>query len=74
MEGYRLVGPLAYQGKADCQSVICTNMFNKDGTRTCRGWHCFYCDEPCSYQGHSCDAANSILGESHQALKELEEK
>lgn len=54
-------GPLAYQGKEGCESVLCTVVKTDEGWR-CVGWHCAYCDKPCSYQGHGCDVAEAILG------------
>jgi hypothetical protein len=63
--GYTIIGPLAYRGKKGCMSVTCTRSF-RDGemNEDCFGWHCSYCDEPCSSQGHRCDAADAILGEA----------
>lgn len=40
---------LAYGGKEGCTDVRCTR-YNDE----CVGWHCPYCDEPCSSQGHDC--------------------
>jgi hypothetical protein len=62
-------GPLAYRGKEDCDSAICTRRtWMEDGhlrwDTTCYGWHCSYCDAPTSYQGHRCDAAQAILGDA----------
>jgi hypothetical protein len=51
-------GPLAYRGKEECESPLCTQNPNVAG---CYGWHCSYCDEPCSYQGHRCDVAETLL-------------
>lgn len=61
--GYRIIGPLAYRGKKGCTSATCTRMY-RDGNHSedCLGWHCSYCDAPCSSQGHRCDAAEAILG------------
>ena len=73
--GYKIVGPLAYRGKPDCQHPLCTRMIlhNDDGTYAmgeCMGWHCSYCDEPCSSQGHRCDAAETMLGEARRIIEE----
>jgi len=65
-------GPLAYRGKENCESVLCTRrtwMLEGSGIHwdtTCSGWHCPYCDEPCSYQGHRCDAAETLLGSTER--------
>lgn len=78
--GYRLIGPLAYQGKKGCTSPICSRMvlIAADGTHKasedCRGYHCSYCDEPCSSQGHRCDAANAILGAAEEIAREEREQ
>jgi hypothetical protein len=66
--GYQIVGPLAYRGKEGCQSATCTRRV--DIAETCFGWHCSYCDQPCSSQGHRCDAAEAILGEARRVLDE----
>lgn len=71
--GYRLVGPLAYRGKLGC--VRCTRMVARrdDGSfefGPCMGWHCSYCDQPCSSQGHRCDAAEAVLGDARRILEE----
>lgn len=62
------VGPLAYRGKKGCDAALCTREMvgrGEDGApvwaESCYGWHCSYCDEPCSYQGHGCEAATAIL-------------
>lgn len=74
--GYKIIGPLCYQGKKGCTSSICTRMVETlpDGTckvsPDCRGYHCSYCDAPCSSQGHRCDAANAILGAAEQIARE----
>lgn len=65
-----MIGPLAYRGKEGCQSVICTRL-QPDST-SCYGWHCSYCDEPCSYQGHGCDAAEAVLAEARRIYEERE--
>lgn len=76
LPGYTLIGPLAYRGKQGCESSICTRFIgqNEDGSHAispdCIGWHCSYCDAPCSSQGHRCDAANAILGEAERIAKE----
>lgn len=64
-------GPLAYRGKEDCNSVLCTRptTWTANGVLfdpACYGWHCSYCDEPCSYQGHRCDAAEILLGSTER--------
>ncbi len=61
-DGFKLIGPLAYEGKIGCQSVMCRSIPDGTGGWKCVGWHCSYCDEPTSYQGHNCDAADAILG------------
>lgn len=64
------IGPLAYQGKEGCQSMRCTVMPDGEGGWYCVGYHCSYCDEPCSSQGHGCDAAEAVLGEARRIAKE----
>lgn len=59
--GVKIIGPLAYAGKPDCQSARCRREPNVEGGWRCVGWHCSYCDQPCSSQGHRCDAADAIL-------------
>ena len=66
---YTIIGPLCYQGKPDCRDVRCTRMVYKDAPHVrpgCMGFHCAYCDEPCSSQGHRCDASEAILGEARR--------
>lgn len=60
--GYTVIAPLCYQGKAGCQSALCTHMF-VDGVmaESCIGYHCSYCDEPCSSQGHRCPASVAFI-------------
>jgi hypothetical protein len=70
MDRFTLIGPLAYAGKEGCQSMVCRAMPDGDGGYVCVGWHCSYCDEPCSSQGHRCDAAVAVLGESRRAVEE----
>jgi hypothetical protein len=71
MADYRLIGPLAYRGKKDCTSPVCTRIRHRDtGETRCYGWHCSYCDEPTGDQGHSCDAADAVLGEARRVAKE----
>lgn len=70
-DGLTLLGPVAYAGKEGCEDVRCRRMVERhdDGTFTvgpCMGWHCSYCDQPCSSQGHRCDAAEAILGEARR--------
>lgn len=71
LSDYKIIGPLAYRGKKNCQSVTCTR-FYEDGemTKDCFGWHCSYCDEPCSSQGHNCNAAKVLLDESRRLMEE----
>jgi len=77
MDEFTVIGPLAYQGKRGCTSMICTRrFFRTDGTfGDCIGWHCSYCDEPCSSQGHRCDVGDTLLAESERlaGLGELDE-
>jgi hypothetical protein len=54
----KIIAPLAYGGKPDCQDVRCRRVPGEPG---CMGWHCSYCDEPCSSQGHGCDAALTLI-------------
>lgn len=71
--GYTMIGPLAYRGKPDCEDVRCTRMISPEPphiTPGCMGWHCSYCDQPCSSQGHRCDAADAILGEASRIAGE----
>ena len=65
VDGHRR-GPLAYRGKGGCTSMLCTQMLDDTGTYHCYGWHCSYCDEPCSYQGHRCDVAETLLGSTER--------
>lgn len=47
------MGPLiAYQGREGCQSGVCRSIQNEAGEWICVGWHCAFCHEPSSYQGH----------------------
>ena len=66
LSDYEFIGQLAYQGKQGCTDARCRRVLihNEDGTRTvgeCLGWHCPYCDEPCSMMGHRCDAQPEAL-------------
>lgn len=76
MSDFQIIGPLAYQGKEGCEDACCTrrgHFQREDGTwymGECIGWHCSYCDEPCSSQGHRCDAAEAILGEARRIADE----
>jgi hypothetical protein len=70
LDDYRIIGPLAYRGKEGCRNVTCTRMDVTDSTSACYGWHCAYCDEPCSSMGHGCDAAKAILGAAEQIARE----
>jgi hypothetical protein len=70
LDDYILVGPVAYQGKPGCKNSRCTRGY-RPGYDGCMGWHCSYCDEPCSSQGHKCDASEAILGESERIAKEV---
>ncbi len=65
MRGYTVIGPLAYRGKDGCESAVCARM--GAGSGPCYGWHCSYCDEPCSSQGHPCDASETYLAEARRA-------
>jgi hypothetical protein len=71
VKGYQLIGPLAYQGKKGCQDSRCTHFF-VDGAMSedCFGYHCSYCDSPCSSQGDRCDVSQTILDESRRILEE----
>jgi len=73
-EEFVSVGPLAYRGKVGCQSVECTRRDIRaylDGTEeSCFGWHCAYCDEPCSSHGHQCPAAEAMLDASRRIAGE----
>ena len=63
LDDYTLIGPLTYRGKVGCMNATCTRR-SVDGFGPdipCFGWHCVYCDAPCSYQGHRCDAADAVL-------------
>lgn len=74
LDRYQVIGTLAYQGKEGCADVRCTRWFVDgvpDWTR-CMGYHCSYCDQPCSSQGHRCDASQAILGEALRAAQEGE--
>lgn len=58
-DGLTLIGPLAYRGKVGCRDPRCTTL--GQDRDSCYGWHCSYCDAPCSSQGHRCDAATALL-------------
>lgn len=52
---------LAIQGKEDCADLRCTRSGGTYDPETgaithgkCIGWHCPYCGEPTSSQGHNC--------------------
>ena len=48
------VGLLAYRGKKDCWSVVCTQHPEmRKSLHSCYGWHCSECDQPSSQQGHA---------------------
>lgn len=67
----RIIGPLTYAGKPGCQSAMCRSWFNPNGgTWDCIGWHCAYCDELTSYQGHNCDVAVTMLTEAERLMNE----
>lgn len=76
LDDYTIIGPLCYQGKKDCDSSRCTRMFTRDengkvvGSPDCMGYHCSYCDAPCSSQGHRCDVGETLLAESKRILDE----
>lgn len=71
LDDFQLLGPVAYRGKKGCLSVTCTRR-HIDGKmdEDCFGWHCSYCDAPCSMMGHRCDAAEAILGEAKRIASE----
>ena len=67
---FSIVGPLAYRGKKRCQSATCTRSFeNGVMSEDCLGWHCYYCDAPCSSQGHKCDDVKAMLEEARRRGK-----
>jgi hypothetical protein len=68
LEDLTMIGPLTYGGKEDCTSGRCRSMPDGTGGWKCIGWHCVYCDEPTSYQGHNCDVAATLLGEARRQL------
>jgi hypothetical protein len=68
ISGWTILGPLAYQGKPGCKDPRCTRDSRR--TDTCIGWHCSYCDEPCSSQGHHCPAGDAILGEAERIARD----
>lgn len=59
---WEIVGLLAYQGKAGCESSLCRRRYYPE-TETwgeCMGWHCAKCDEPSGEQGHgSCRSSEA---------------
>lgn len=74
---YKIIGPLCYMGKVGCENPICRHVIvghTPSGEAifdaACRGYHCSYCDEPCSSQGHRCDAAQAVLGEARRIAEE----
>lgn len=67
LDHLQLIGPVTYQGKQGCTDVRCRQSPNYD---FCMGWHCVYCDAPCSYQGHRCDAAEAVLCEAQRVVDE----
>jgi hypothetical protein len=70
LDDFTLIGPVAYGGKEGCTNGRCRSMPDGAGGWICVGWHCSYCDEPTSYQGHNCDAAEAILGEAKRIVAE----
>lgn len=73
LPGLRIIGPVAYQGKPDCMDPRCTRMIYREEPHVrpgCIGYHCAYCDEPCSSQGHRCDASQTLLEASRKLLDE----
>lgn len=68
LDDYKLIGPLTYRGKEGCRSITCTR--HQAVADRCYGWHCVYCDEPCSYQGHKCPASEAVLGEATRIAQE----
>ena len=71
MSDMQMLGPLAYRGKKNCDDVTCTRLW-ADGkmSEDCYGWHCPYCDAPCSMMGHRCDAANAVLDEARRIAED----
>lgn len=68
LDGYRIIAPLTYRGKAGCTNPTCTRF--RDRPDPCFGWHCSYCDEACSYQGHTCEASQTMIAAAQQIAKE----
>ena len=68
---WKIIAPLAYRGKKGCQDGRCTRSFTEEGmSEDCYGWHCSYCDEPCSSQGHQCDAARTLIAEAERLAED----
>lgn len=65
-----LLEPLAYQGRVGCENQNCRREMKVVAGRIvsskCVGWHCYYCDKPCSSQGHACP----LKGESNESMAE----
>jgi hypothetical protein len=77
--GYKIIGPVAYQGKEGCDNPRCTRAHYPDESgylvadmSRCVGYHCVYCGEPCGSQGHKCPASEAILGEARRLIEEEE--
>lgn len=69
LDDYVIIGPLCYRGKEGCTSGRCTRSYSPEATG-CFGYHCSYCDEPCSSQGHHCPTSEAILGEAERVARE----
>ena len=68
---YRVLGPIAYMGKKGCTDMRCRRYFGPDGmSDDCIGYHCSYCDAPCSMMGHRCDVGDTLLAESRRLQDE----
>ena len=76
LPGVTLLAPLCYQGKPDCMDARCRQMIYHDEPHVrpgCMGYHCSYCDEPCSMMGHKCSASEAILGEARRLAADTTE-
>lgn len=72
LSDYQMIGPICYQGKKGCRDVRCRHFFDEDGNMSedCSGYHCSYCDEPCSMMGCGCDASKTLLAEAQRVIEE----
>lgn len=71
IDGWKVLAPLAYMGKEDCEDVRCRRRWGPDGPIPgCLGYHCSYCDEPCGPQGHNCDASKTLRDAVDEIAKE----